>query len=296
VINLITVVYQKEIPYLEIQARSIAQYFHPFTISTITVVINDSKDVHGLIDPSWYGNLQGKLKVLHISELTDLPLTHNWDSQQLCKLLAAKQTNTKWSMILDAKTWFIRPVNTAEFITNNQQKVYTNTVPFSSYFSTEKAFVQDWFNVDFNDRMLGPGGVPFFVHTKTLQNMIEYLEKYTGGRFDQFFNVHVANPHRITEFILYAGYVLYEHKSYDAIYNIQDKLQYQVYNVADWQANHFNEILAQCQENSTALTFSVHRRAYQLLSEEQKIRCLEFLYNRKLINSVENTKIRLNTI
>jgi delta 1-pyrroline-5-carboxylate dehydrogenase len=106
----------------------------------------------------------------------------------------------------------------------------------------------------------------------------------------------VANPHRITEFILYAGYVLYEHKSYDAIYNIQDKLEYQVYNVADWQANHFNEILAQCQENSTALTFSVHRRAYQLLSEEQKIRCLEFLYNRKLINSVENTKIRLNTI
>lgn len=295
-INLITVVYQKEIPYLEIQARSIAQYFHPFTISTITVVINDSKDVHELIDPSWYGILQSKLKVLHISELTDLPLTHNWDSQQLCKLLAAKQTNTKWSMILDAKTWFIRPVNTAEFITNDQQKVYTNIVPLSDQFKNEKDFIQDWFKVDFNNQMIGPGGVPFFMHTKTLQNMIEYHENYTGNRFDQFFNVHVANPHRVTEFILYAGYVLYEHKSYSAIYNIQDKLQYQIYNVANWQLDHFDEILSQCRADSKALTFSVHRKTYPLLSEEQKIRCLEFLHNRKLINSVENTKNRLNTI
>ena len=289
-------VYQKEIPYLEIQARSIAQYFHPFTISTITVVINDHKDVHDSIDPGWYGILQSKLKVLHISELTDLPLAYNWDSQQLCKLLAARQTNTKWSMILDAKTWFIRPVNPSEFITADQQKVHTNMVPFSDYFKNEKDFIQDWFKIDFNDQMLGPGGVPFFMHTKTLQNMIEYVEKYTGCRFDQVFNVHVANPPRMTEFILYAGYVLHEHKSYDAIYNIQDKLQYQIYNIADWQADHFDEILAQCQANSTALTFSVHRRAYQSLSEKQKIRCLEFLHNRKLINSVENTKIRLNTI
>jgi hypothetical protein len=106
----------------------------------------------------------------------------------------------------------------------------------------------------------------------------------------------VANPHRITEFILYAGYVLYEHKSYDTIYNIQDKLEYQIYNVADWQANHFNEILAQCQSDPKALTFSIHRKTYPLLTEEQKIRCLEFLYNRKLINSVQNTKNRLNTI
>lgn len=289
-------VYQKEIPYLEIQARSIAQYFHPFTISTITVVINDSKDVHGLIDPTWYGNLQNKLKVLHISELTDLPLAHNWDSQQLCKLLAAKQTNTKWSMILDAKTWFIRTVNPADFMSADRQKVYTNTIPFSSYFLTEKEFVQDWFKINFDDQMVGPGGVPFFVHTKTLQNMIEYLETYTGSRFDQFFNVHVANPPRITEFILYAGYVLYEHKSYDAIYNIQNKLQYQIYNIADWQLEHFDEILAQCQADPTALTFSIHRKTYPLLTEEQQIRCLEFLKSRKIINSVENTKNRLNTV
>jgi hypothetical protein len=107
-IDLVTVVFQAELPLLEIQAKSISQYVDPQDINQITVVVNDHDSVGGMIDPSWWGIHASQVKILPYSDYQYISRVNGWENQQLIKLLAASRATSSWSMVLDAKTWFVR--------------------------------------------------------------------------------------------------------------------------------------------------------------------------------------------
>ena len=113
--DLLTVVYKDELQLLEHQAYSIA-YYYGNQIQNIYVILNDDILTHDDIDLSWYGYLQDKVRVFHRSEFGYYPQPHlnGWYTQQVCKILGTALAESKWCMILDAKTLFIRPMKIDE--------------------------------------------------------------------------------------------------------------------------------------------------------------------------------------
>lgn len=283
-LDLITVVYQKELPLLEIQARSIDLHVSPQIINSIIVVVNDHQDVCDLIDASWYGQHQNLVKII-LAPKTKLS---GWDSQQLHKLATAGSSTQEWTMILDAKTWFVNDLN-IDLLFDDSNRAYHCTARNFTAFNDELVFTEQFFQTSTNQTIIGPAGVPFMFHTKTVRSLIQSIENISDLPFDQWFVEHVADPPRITEFVLYSVYVLYKYGTYNYLYAELDRPNYLYFNICDWQVKDFdliyNKILANI---NNVLTVSVHSRAYQLLSYIQKQSWLQLLVDKQLVNDQTN--------
>ncbi len=121
--------------------------------------------------------------------------------------------------------------------------------------------------------------------------MIDYIKIRETNSLPEFFF-----KYPMTEFLLYSGYVLHLNTDYTTLYQTRYKNVYGLHHIADWQYLEFDSILRFISMNSNTLTISLHRRAYPLLTDEQKTSWCELLYNKGLINSVEDTKNELNTL
>ena len=285
-IDLITVVFRAELPLLQIQARSMDQYIDPTQINKITIIVNDDDSIGQLIDHAWWGKHSNKVEIKCYSQWNYTSRITGWENQQICKLMSAAESTAEWSMVLDAKTWFIKPFNQLDFFDENGC-ARTGYVPTMQVFDSSREFVENLYNVTLN-RIIGPGGVPFIFHTDTVKNLVESIDD-----FIEFFQVHVRYPTLVTEFHLYSGFVLFQYGSYEELYSNQSG--YSVVNVADWEANIFDQLFAHMQTDNNLLTVSIHRRTYKDLSENQISSWIDFLTEKNIISNKNETVNLLNT-
>lgn len=283
VFDLVTVVYAKELPYLEIQAKSIEQYVPLEQISSIIVIINDDIPNHS-IDPSWYGTARHKLIIKNYKELNVNIQLDGWNSQQLCKLLATNHATSTWSMILDAKTWFVRSFNAGMVL--DQGKIKRHFTEPSDFFSGEQTFIEQLYGISFKSTVRC--GVPFYIHNKTCKDLLKSIENFVD-----FFQKNVKNPHNVTEFLLYIGFLIHNDIT-DTLYS--DGYEFSDINVADWQYNEFDQLLTEARNDIRVITFSLNSVAYVELSDEQINDWLEFLKDKHLINDLVSTRNKLNTL
>jgi hypothetical protein len=110
-IDLVTIVFREELNFLKIQAQSIELHIQQADLGNIYVVVNDDDSVADLIDAQWWGTNHTKVQVIPYSCWNYVSRINGWENQQLCKLLAAGSAEHEWSMSLDAKTWFVQPVD-----------------------------------------------------------------------------------------------------------------------------------------------------------------------------------------
>jgi hypothetical protein len=269
-LNYITVVFRDEINSLKIQARSIDIYVSD--VASITVLVNDTDDVAELIDPSWWGKYQDRVTVKKLSEYNYTCRINGWENQQLLKLLAGAEAHTEWSMVLDAKTWFIIPLDLNILFDNH--RVRSGFLPVFKEFVDSQKFCEKHFCIDM-PRVIGPGGVPFMLHTATVKELV-----YSVPDFIEFFQTNTRYPHLVTEFHLYSGYVLSKHGTYETLYS--DASIYRPINIADWEAAQFDDRFHHIQTLPNVLTASIHRRAYQYLSQDQLKQWNDFLVTKNL--------------
>ena len=285
--DLISIVFRPELPLLKIQAESINQYINPDDINSIVVVVNDHDDVAALIDIGWWGQHVHKVKIKCRSEWDYTSRIGGWENQQLCKLLAAAESTCDWSMVLDAKTWFIKKVTAADFF-DEQGRARTGHIPTVPVFESSRQFVEQLYNVTL-EHTIGPGGVPFIFHTHTVKALTDSIDN-----FIEFFQTQVKYPNLITEFHLYSGFVLSRYGSYKELYN--KDIGYSVINIADWEADNFDQLFAHMNSNNTLLTtVSIHRRAYKDLSTTQIKQWVDFLIEKNLVCDNLETCNLLNT-
>lgn len=283
-LDLITVVFRDELPLLKIQAESIHKYVSTQNINSITVVVNDTDDVADLIDVSWWQQHQDRVQVKCYSKWNYACRITGWENQQICKLLAAAESTAEWSMVLDAKTWFVRPLDLTRLFSNS--KANTGFIPVMEVFDSSRQFVENLYSIKL-DLVLGPGGVPFMFHTDTVQELVNSIDN-----FIEFFQTNVKYPNLVTEFHLYSGYVLNKFGSYEALYN---KTQYyQVVNIADYEAPEF-DVLFKTMSSANILTVSIHRRTYKDLSESQITQWINFLKDKSVIHNELETRRQINT-
>lgn len=289
-IDLVTVVYRPEMPFLELQAKSIETYFEDSFVNSITVVVNDDDSVCDLIDKSWWGKYKHIVTIVPYSVYRYTCRIDGWENQQLCKLLSVSRCSMPWAMVLDAKTLFVKPCT--QELMFSQNKVNAKPIEIFPEFVEAKESIENLFNIKF-DKAVGPGGVPFMMNTQVTRDMINYIESEFETDFIDFFQTKCRYPYLITEFYLYSGYVIF--KCEDILHLYTDEQNWDCANISDSQVDEFDRIFREMRLFKT-LTVSIHARAWNLLSYEQKLSYCQLLKFKKVINNTEHTLGKLNTV
>lgn len=262
-VDLITVVFEEEIPTLKTQAKSIDVYGR--NINRIFVVINDSEKIAQLIDTSWWGGLSNNVEIIHRNQFGSTWSDNGWLSQQALKLLTATRAPSEWSMILDAKTFFVRDMyQFASLPAVGHLDIYP-------VFKPSQDIVNDLFNINL-DKQLGPGGVPFIINNQEARDMVEWIELKTGINFAKWFQAQGM----LTEFILYSGWIQYRYGGFEKLYNVKD-LKIRPSNLCHSEVSSFDRKFREMQSRDTV---SIHRRAWTQLNQQQQKLYTDFLISR----------------
>jgi len=270
-IDLITVVFREEINYLQTQAESVSVYVPE--VNNIYVIVNDEDHVVDLIDTAWWRQHQHRVHIIPYSKWGYKTWVLGWENQQLLKLLAASEVVSNWSMVLDAKTWFVQTLDYTRLFDGQGRPTVgvQRTVPV---FQSSREFAEKHYNISL-PTVLGPAGVPFMFHTQSVRDMLSEFDN-----FIDFFQTHVRHPHFITEFYLYSAYILSQHHTYQTLYN--NTQYYGCCNIADFDVPEFEKHFTRMCTDPRLLTASIHRRAYPLLTKQQVTKWQQFLIQRGL--------------
>jgi hypothetical protein len=264
-IDIVTVVFREELDVLKLQAKSIQRYCDNLDIGRIIVVINDDTMSDSDIDIKWWGSFQQRVVIVHRTHWPIDYAQNGWLTQQLLKIIATEFCVSKWSMILDAKTLFVKSIG------NFDSKPQVGLLDIYPVFEVSRQRVSDLFGINLT-KQLGPGGVPFIFHNDTVAQMINQVTDFVQRPFADWFQ----SQGMITEFILYSGYVVYRHGSLDSIYTVDQSLLVPC-NLCHSEVDAFDRKFESMKDASTV---SVHRNAWKQLSLDQQDKYTEFLQSR----------------
>jgi len=270
-IDIVTVVFRDEIPVLKLQAQSVARYCQNIGIRNIYVVVNDDEETIHEIDAAWWGNLANHVLVIPRSAFSTEFVDNGWVSQQVLKILAAGMSHNTWSMVLDAKTIFVRDVVLTELL-DAQGRMRVGTMEVYPVFEPSRLIVNQTYNIDLK-KQLGPGGVPFMFQNDAARLMIAETTFLTGKSFPRWFQLFG----RLTEFLLYSGYLLHRFNGFDTFYS--EEIGFKVCNVCHSEVAAWARKFAEM-SSPEILTVSVHRGAWSQLSNDQKQQYQNFLIDR----------------
>ena len=270
-IDIVTVVFRDELDVLKLQAQSIDLYCQRIGVKSIYVVVNDDDSVAQAINPAWWGTLSNRVRIINRSIFSTEFVNNGWVSQQVLKLLASATGFNTWSMVLDAKTIFVKPIELNQII-NAQGQLNLSYYPIQSVFEPSKKIVSELFDIDLK-HVAEPLGVPFFFHNSTVRSMINCINDLTGKEFPIWFQ----EQGMVTEFILYSGYVVYRDRTLDLMYAGNQNSIAMCCNVCHSEISQFDN---KFQNMLNSLTVSVHRNAWKELTQQQQETYCNFLYDR----------------
>jgi hypothetical protein len=189
-------------------------------------------------------------------------VANGWISQQVLKLMAASISYNTYSMILDAKTIFVRRLD-PKTIVDSAGRIQTGIMPLYSVFAPAKKIVDELFDMDLQ-RQVGPGGVPCIVHNDTVRMMIAEVTLRTKTSFPIWFQSQGV----LTEFVLYSAFVQHLCGDIGILYDQHNHLG-SIVNVAHNETDSWLIKINQMRKGET-LTVSVHRGAWEQLTAPQR--------------------------
>lgn len=259
-IDIATVVFQEELAVLRLQAESIDRYCQNLGIRNIYVICNEDDEVSVQnISSSWWGSLSSRVLVIPRSAFSTEYVENGWVSQQVLKLMAAAMSYSLWTMVLDAKTIITKELSW-EWILDTQGRPQVGTLDIYPVFAPSRELTERLFNIKMSQQ-LGPGGVPFFFHNPTVRAMIAYAEAKSGVLFPPWFQLQGV----LTEFMLYSGFVQFRDGDFSKLYAPNSVIN--PINVCHSEVEQWHKKI---DNMKSATTVSVHRNAWNQLSEKQK--------------------------
>jgi len=264
-IDLITVVFSEELGTLKWQAKSIDLYCQNINLGKIFVVINDDTMSINEIKPEWWGRFSNQVCIIHRDSWPYNFVDNGWVTQQVIKLMTSEFGIGKWSLVLDAKTIFVKKVDPIE----EQPKV--GIMDIQPVFEPSRKVVSDLFGIKLT-KQLGPGGVPFVLNNALTKEMMKEITICTGTPFASWFQ----KQGMVTEFILYSGYVVYKFGNFDAMYNTNQNAIIPC-NLCHSEVTSFDR---KFREMAQSTTVSIHRKAWSQLTVQQQQKYVDFLVGR----------------
>lgn len=272
-IDLITVVFRQELSILKTQAQSIDLYQNDQFVDQILIVVNDDAALISQIDTAWWGRFQDRVKILSCNVFADKLSPNGWHSQQLLKLLAAASSKQQWSMVLDAKTIFVRKIETKYLFNEDLKPLIGHGRPIQSVFIKSQQIVENLLNIKLENQ-LSPSGVPFIFNNRVVQSMINDIERLTGQPFNDWFASHPD----LTEFLLYSGYVKKIYTDYGVLYDTSGG-HYQTVNAGHCE---FDQLDQKFHDMVMPITYtiSIHRNLWKQMDLAQQQRYRDILAQR----------------
>lgn len=277
-IDLCTVVFRDELIQLSLQAQSVDLYCQDLEIRNIYVVVNDDDQVSQSVIPDWWGKFADRVRVLPRSFFGCNWCDNGWVSQQVLKMITPATSYSKWSIILDAKTIFIRPLLLNQLF-DSEGKAQVGVFGIQPVFEPSRKIISDLFNIKF-EKQLGPAGVPFFVLNRIVREMIVEVETLTNNDFPTWFQ----NKGMVTEFMLYAGYIQYRYGNFDKWYS--ENVTVRPCNVCHSEVPSFDRKFKEMSAPKI-LTVSIHRRAWEQITTTQQEQYKEFLVERNITKAID---------
>lgn len=277
-IDIVTVVFEPELAQLKLQAQSIDLYCRRIGVRNIYVVINDSDQLAQQIDPAWWGTFAPQVLIVPRSVFSTEFVDNGWVSQQALKILAASLSHNVWSMVLDAKTIFVRELDPIRLV-DGLGRMCVGQLPLYPVFEPARQIVNEFYQIDL-DSQLGPGGVPFFFHNDTVRLMIAESAFQARQSFPQWFQ----SQGRLTEFVLYSGFLKHRFGGFDAFYS-PDNAVFPC-NICHSEFSRFNDKLSEMTHPQTS-TVSVHRDAWTQFTLEQQQQYRDYLISRGITRAAE---------
>ena len=271
--DFITVVYADEIDMLVTQGRSIDLYA-PDIAENIFVIVNDEESVNIEIDKLWWGSQRSRVHILNRKQISCAPYGTGWDSQQLCKLVTAGMSKEDYVLIFDAKTWFVKPFNTAD-IFPEPNKINVAMQEIQPVFKTGWDWLVKEFNIKDPGCQPGPAGVPAIMKPQAVRQLFSYIENKYHQSFRTWYREYSLTPTFITEFLLYASWI-YMSEGYSQYTGEQP---WNPVNIARDEGKLFNQKLNEMKNDNT-LTASIH--ADCKLSAKRKKEWKSFLQEKGL--------------
>lgn len=269
-VGVITVSHGDELKMLKLQARSLRLFLAPDFVDTIVVVNNDNdqagfrENFNARVLPE-YGHLSARVRLVDRSDLMEgFEYVHGWRTQQALKMIAVSRSEHDYSIVLDSKNHFVRPVTERSYQAADGRLI--------SCFCPQRGHLEPlfknsfaYFGVDaeeFIDRAL-PNVTPIPLRTSTVRDMLAAIEAREHRTFAEFF---LTGNSRFAEFYLLAAYIAARDHRFETEYELTTPKYVTVFQSAA-DVGSFKAIMYRLGQEST-LAFAIHWAARPLLDNE----------------------------
>ena len=277
-IDIATVVMREELPMLRLQAESIARHAHGIGVRNIYVVVNDDDAVVREIHAAWWGHMQGQVLVIPRTAFSAPWVEDGWVSQQVWKILTAAMSYNLFTMVLDAKTILTKTIDPAWLFTPEGKLRSGADFPIYDVFQASREIIEQVFEINMQHQA-GPGGVPFFFHNDTVRFMIADVTFRTMTSFPKWFQ----DQGRVTEFMLYSGYVQKRYGGLESIYAARAP-EMDPINLCHSDTRTFEEFITDAEQRDS-VSIGIHRRRWAVMSESERQRYRLFLIDRGITSA-----------
>lgn len=219
----VTIVFDAELELLRLQARSMALYAPADLVQEIVVIDNSARplaaaSVERLLAD--YGPLRPRVRVLRAAEVTTVPLTKGWRSQQVQKLAIADLLAAPRYVVLDAKTHLIFPL-CRDFLEGADGRPTVNVYSYVDHpLRDVLCDVLRYLDVDPAPHIaqFTATVTPFVFDTALMREMMRWIEARSGRRFADEFVLR-----ELTEFFLYSGWLLATGRKLEDVYRFHQR-------------------------------------------------------------------------
>ena len=231
--DIFVVVCKDDFPQLKILARSIDKFCHNFPINKIVVVGNDHhENINDALTNQchYFGSFANKVSIHNYNEIYDGPWHDGYDVQQILKLNAFKLCNSKYIMILDAKNFFVKPVELNAIIQRNKLRaVYDTTAEF---WLENKIFTHSLFDLSSDSRQIMVR-TPFFIKRETLKECLDYIAEHFNYLPQDIIGHNKED--KTNEFMLLQSFILKKYGNFESYFFFtNDNPQCGSYNSGIW--------------------------------------------------------------
>ena len=282
-LTFVTVVYETELMLLHLQARSLAAFVPDDLVHEVVVIDNTARgmpaDARRALGAE-YGRVADRLRVLRPDDVRRVPATTGWRSQQVLKLCVADLVSSERYVVLDAKNHFVAPLEPGHFQAPDGRPRGTAYGYAEHPLRPSLERVLRYLGLDPADHLhrFTATVTPFVLDTGTVRSVVRGVESRSGRDFaDEF----VAQE--LTEFFLYAGWIVARGDSLDEVYDLGQPSSPTVWPRSADEAGVAAAVRAA--QERRAPVFAVHRRALAALDAPSAAALAAFWAGRGLFGS-----------
>jgi hypothetical protein len=263
-LTFVTPVFEAELALLHLQARSFAAHV-PDDVAHEVVVLDNTR--RGLRSPQTlldaYGPWASRVRVVRPSDVCELPTVSGWRSQQVLKLAVAGLVDTPRYVTLDAKNHLVGTPQES-FFEAPDGRIRVRGYSYRDHplrGSLERVLTYLGLDPAEHVDRFAATVTPFTLDTAVVREMVADVEARSGRSFAREFV-----SQELTEFFLYAGWLVRRDGTLDGLYELTDAVNPVVWPRAA-TADGVRGVIASAEG---VPVFGVHRDAVPLLDAEAR--------------------------